>query len=180
MSLTSKSSETNRAGRTRQQGLSLVEVMIAAALLLIIALGILPLFTRSIISNREGLDATEVSNLARTRLEEYVQLPFNDALMDVPGGATELVVADHFSEKDHEWKVGATPTGSDHAMFTRTTTVRQYTIDPSQTSGLSAALDGDALPAAVHIKEVEVTILGRAGGPLGPQKQITTRVYKAQ
>ena len=180
MSLTSNRSVTHRARRARQLGLSIVEVMIAAALLLIIALGILPLFTRSIISNRQGLDSTEVSNLARSRLEEYLQLPFNDALMDVPGGATELVVAEHFSQNDREWIDGATPAGGDSAIFTRTTTVRQYTIDSSQASGLSAPLDGDALPLTIHLKEVEVTILGRAGGPLGPQKQITTRVYKAQ
>ena len=69
-----------------ERGLSIVEVMIAAALLLIIALGILPLFSRSIISNRQGLDSTEVSNMARTQMEEYAQLPFNHLMLTVPDG----------------------------------------------------------------------------------------------
>ncbi len=180
MSLTSNRSVTNRESRARERGLSIVEVMIAAALLLIIALGILPLFTRSIISNRKGLDSTEVSNLARSRLEEFVQLPLNDPQLTVVGGSTELVVAEHFSEKDEKWKAGTTPDAGDHAIFTRTTTVRQYSIDSTTTTGLSAALDGNASPLAVHLKEIEVTILGRAGGPLGPQQQLTTRVFKSQ
>jgi Tfp pilus assembly protein PilV len=60
-----------RYPQVTERGLSIVEVLIASALLLIIALGILPLFSRSIISNRQGLDSTEVSNMARTQMEEY-------------------------------------------------------------------------------------------------------------
>lgn len=169
-----------RAARSRERGLSIVEVLIAAALLLIVALGILPLFTRSIISNQSGLDATQVSNLARSRLEEYSQLPFNDPQLTVPGGSTELVVAEHFSEQDKEWKDSTDPAGDDHAIFTRTTTVRQYSIDLETTTGLSAPLDGNAPPLAVQLKEIEVAILGRAGGVLGPQKQLTARIFKSQ
>ena len=100
-----------------ERGLSIVEVMIAAALLLIIALGILPLFSRSIISNRQGLDSTEVSNMARTQMEEYVQLPFNHQMLTVPDGSEVLVVEQHYSEKDDKWKDGKDPAGWGHRAF---------------------------------------------------------------
>ena len=180
MSLTSNRSVTNRARRARERGLSIVEVMIAAALLLIIALGILPLFSRSIISNRQGLDSTEVSNMARTQMEEYVQLPFNHLMMTVPDGADELLVEQHYSEKDDRWKVGKDPAGGDNALFVRTTRIRQFGIDPSAVSGLTAPFQGGESPATIHLKEIQVNVLGHAGGPLGPQKQITVRVFKSQ
>ena len=60
----------------RARGFTLVEVLIAAAILLVVALGILPLFMRSIVSNMEGSDHTQVANAARARAEEFFQLPF--------------------------------------------------------------------------------------------------------
>ena len=180
MSLTSNRSVTHRARRARQVGLSIVEVTIAAALLLVIALGILPLFTRSIISNRQGLDSTEVSNMARTQMEEYVQLPFNHTMLTVPDGTSELVVEQHYSEKDDKWKVGKDPAGGDNALFVRTTRIRQFGIDPSAVSGLTAAIQGGEPATTIHLKEIQINVLGHAGGPLGPQKQITVRVFKSQ
>lgn len=168
-----------RYPQVTERGLSIVEVLIASALLLIIALGILPLFSRSIISNRQGLDSTEVSNMARTQMEEYAQLPFNHLMLTVPDGADELIVEQHFSEKDKKWKAGKDPAGGDTALFTRTTTIRQYGIDPSAPSGLTAKITGGDPPATIHLKEIQVNVLGRAGGPLGPQKQITVRVFKS-
>jgi type II secretory pathway pseudopilin PulG len=162
-----------------ERGLSIVEVMIAAALLLIIALGILPLFSRSIIANRQGLDSTEVSNMARTQMEEYVQLPFNHLMLTVPDGTQQLVVEQHYSEKDDKWKLGKDPAGGDTALFVRTTTIRQFGIDPTAPSGLTAAIQGGEPPATIHLKEIQVNVLGHAGGPLGPQKQITVRVFKS-
>ena len=168
-----------RYPRITGRGLSIVEVLIAAAILLIIALGILPLFTRSVISNRQGLDSTEVSNMARAQMEEYAQLPFNHLMMTIPDGDTELVVEEHYSENEDRWKDGKDPAGGDHALFTRTTTIRQFGVDPSAPSGLTAPIQGGETPSTIHLKEIQVNVLGRVGGPLGPQKQITVRVYKS-
>ena len=173
-------SVTIRLRTGRERGLSLIEVLIAGGLMVVIVLGILPLFTGAMISNRSGLSATQVSNLARSRLEEYVQLPFNDLQLTIPGGSTELMVEEHFSEKDKKWKPGKNAAAGDHALFARTTTIRQFSIDSTSSTGLSAALNGDAPPLAVHLKEIQVSVLGRTGGPLGPRKQIMVRVFKAQ
>jgi hypothetical protein len=112
-------------------------------------------------------------------MEEYVQLPFNHLMLTVPDGTQQLVVEQHYSEKDHRWKDGIAPAGGDTALFVRTTTIRQFGIDPSVPSGLTAAIQGGEPPATIHLKEIQVNVLGHAGGPLGPQKQITVRVFKS-
>ncbi len=158
----------------RERGFSLVEVLVAALILGIIALGLVPLYTRSIRSNFEGFDSTQVSNFAKSRAEAYLQFPFLSAPLTVPGGSTELSVQDFYSAKDHDW-VDAVLAG-DAALFTRTTTVRQFSV-----SDLKTPLNGDADPGQVHLKEITVTVQDdRGGGSLGTPKAIAVRVFKSQ
>jgi Tfp pilus assembly protein PilV len=153
----------------------MIEVLVAAAILLVIALGLVPLYSRSIRSNVEGFDYTQVSNFAKSRAEEYLQYPFNGGRLQVPGGSNQLEVQDFYSAADHEW-VDTVPDG-DVALFTRTTTVRQFS-----TGDITTPLDGNAPPDAVHLKEITVEVAGsRAGGSaLGPGKTISVRVLKSQ
>ena len=60
------------AGRHGAAGFSIIEALIAAAILLIIALGLLPLFSRSINDNVSGNDATQATNGSRTQIEELL------------------------------------------------------------------------------------------------------------
>ncbi len=166
-------------GRSRP-AFSLIEVLIAAALLLIIALGVLPLFTQAMVSNTAGNESTQVSNFARSRLEEYQQLPLNGASLTVPIGSTELTVEDYYSFADEAWKSGPEPAG-DPARWSRTTVVRQYGVSALDDGILTPdeALDGGTEESFVHFKEVEVTVRGgRAGGVLGPSKAIILRLLK--
>jgi len=176
--MTAMPDDTSSAGRARRPGgagFSMIEVMVAAAILLVIALGLVPLYTRSIRSNVEGFDYTQVSNFAKSRAEEYLQFPFSSTPLQVPGGATELQSQDFYSAADHEWV--DTLTAGDVALFTRTTTVRQFS-----TGDVSTPLDGNAPPEVVHLKEITVEVEGsRAGGSaLGPGKTISVRVLKSQ
>ena len=86
---------------TRRQrssaGFSMIEALIAAAILLIIALGLLPLFTRSINDNVSGNDASQATNGSRTEAEEMLQLPFNNTRLAVPAGSTQLQVQDFWT-----------------------------------------------------------------------------------
>lgn len=159
----------------RRAGFSMIEVMVAAAILLVIALGLVPLYSRSIRSNVEGFDYTQVSNFAKSRAEEYLQFPFGSAQLRVEGGKNELVVKDFYSAKDREW-VAAIASG-DAALFNRTTTVRQFS-----TGDVSTPLDGSAPAEFVHLKEITVEVAGsRAGNTaLGPGKTISVRVLKSQ
>jgi hypothetical protein len=65
--------------------LSLVELLIALALLGFVLLGITPLFMASVKSNYAGNEYTSINMLARDRLEQLMNLPFADAQL-APGG----------------------------------------------------------------------------------------------
>ncbi len=67
-----------------QRGLTLVELLIALALLGFVLLGITPLFMASVKSNYAGNEYTSIHVLARDRLEQLMNLPFDDDQL-IPG-----------------------------------------------------------------------------------------------
>jgi hypothetical protein len=80
---------------------------------MVIALGVLPLFSRAMASNLSGSESTSLSNMAATRAEELYQLDFDHDLLTVPVGATE-VVRDEVWTDEHgldRWRrlLGPTP-----------------------------------------------------------------------
>src|SRR6476469_2431083 len=89
-----------------ERGFSLLEVMIASAVFLIVAIGLLPLFARSISNNLGGREAPDVANLGRSQVEELFQLTFNHPSLTVPSGQTVLTTTAYFSKKDSVWKTG--------------------------------------------------------------------------
>lgn len=164
--------------RPQQRGFSLIEVMVAAAILLVIALGLIPLYTRSIRSNVEGFDYTQVANSARSRADEFFQLPFNSIRLTVPGGQPELQVQDFYSHAEHRWMEQAewdAAQDDDVALFTRTTTVRQFGVGDIQTP-----IPGGQTPEAVHLKEITVAVEGSRTAVLGGGKVIAVRLFKSQ
>jgi len=172
-----------RQRRQPQRGMSLIEATIAAAILLFIAAGILPLFAQALANNLSGADSTSVSNSARSGTEELFQLPFNSARLTLVSG-TELVVEDYYSLAEKKWKPGPEPSGgSDPALWNRTATVRQYSVNALEDGLLepSEALEFDAHVSQVHLKEIELEVVGtRTAGPLGPSRRIATRTMKSQ
>lgn len=169
---------------TRAAGFSLVEVLIAMVILLIIAVGIMPIFTQASVSNVSGNDSTRVSNFARDRAEEVAQYPFNSTEMTITAGSEAQLPpgGEFFSTRDQVWKPGA-PTAGDPGMFTRTTVIRQYSVEALEDGVLDI---GEALPAGsalgdIQLKEIQVSIEGtRAlGSTLGPAKRLSVRLLKA-
>lgn len=89
-----------------QEGLSLVEVLIAAAILLIVAVGILPLFTRSMLNNVSGYDSTQATSHGKSELETLFSNSVDSIEMTNPaptqlvraiaGGGDEMVLNDQF------------------------------------------------------------------------------------
>ena len=159
-------------------GFSMIEVLVAAAILTTIALGLVPLYSRAIRSNVEGFDYTQVSNFAKSRAEEFLQLPFAHALLVVPDGSTERVIQDFYSSGDHRWYDSKDDLAAgDEVVFTRTTTIRQF-----DTKDLTKPLNGTAALDAVHLKEITVRVEGSrvAGSPLGAGKEIAVRVLKSE
>jgi len=175
--------------RARQDaGFSMIEALIAAAILLIIALGLIPLFTRSIIDNNSGNDATQVTNHGKTQLEDLIQLPFNHQRLDVPGGgdvgqAVETWTTgalNRTADSNERWWQGATPpTGSGEVLWTRRTNVRQYSINDLDDGVLDNPQPGGTQPVFIQLKELEVQLEnGKRGTALGGSQALTVRVVK--
>jgi type II secretory pathway pseudopilin PulG len=157
-----------------ERGMSIVEALIAGGILIIVALGLIPLYTQSMQSNLEGQDSTQAANYARARAEEFYQLDFNHADLTIDSGTTK-VFDEYYDQATEEWKDGTAPVGTT-PLWTRTTTIRQYNIND-----LTTPLPDSTDPGRVHIKEIEVQVAsGRILGPLGVGKQLTLRAYKAQ
>jgi prepilin-type N-terminal cleavage/methylation domain-containing protein len=108
--------------RKSQSGVTLVELLIAMALLGFILLGIAPLFIASVKSNYSANEYTSIHNLARDRLEQLMNLPFNDAqlqpgaytndlplLLPAPLPPTPATVPNPFKRtyEVHQWRIPA-------------------------------------------------------------------------
>jgi prepilin-type N-terminal cleavage/methylation domain-containing protein len=138
-----------------QRGVTLVELLIAIALLGFILLGIAPLFIASVKSNYSANEYTSLNNLGRDRLEQLMTLPFNDP---------QLSVGDH-SVNDLPATLPDPRTGvppSDVANpFRRTYRVRQFAIPAT---GIVAE-NGPFTPILItgaglvyHYKRIDVTV----------------------
>jgi len=178
MEMEVRSGVTRPRGRHRASGFSLVEALIAGAILLTIAIGILPLFIRSMVNNEGGSDFTQISNAAKGRAEELFELPFDSPTLAITTG-TESSFEEYFSQRDKVWRLGNESDASgdsDLALFLRTSRIRQFNIND-----LNTPLDSSAPPGSVQLREITVQVAStRAGSPLGSGRQTAVRVFKSQ
>ncbi len=71
----------------RQQGFTLIEILVSLVILSFVALGIAGLFSHSMIVNASGHDYAVLASEARFALEALQGMPWNDpALVDTAGG----------------------------------------------------------------------------------------------
>lgn len=168
-----------RPVRRAEAGFSFIEVVIAGLLMLMIAISVLPLFTEAAASNETGREYTEVSNMARSRAEELMQLPFNSAPLTITVN-DKLETEEHYSKLNKRWMPGLAPaTAGDTALWLRRTTVRQYAV--SDLDRLANPLPAGTPPEGIHVKEIQVEVRGATIGSLfGPSKSITVRMLKSQ
>ena len=169
-----------RASLVPTSGFTLLEVLVAAALLLVVLVGLLPLFMRSILENVEGRESTQVSNHGRSELEIMKQLRFNNPELEITTGTENVVqqfwtMGDPDYVGDEEW-VNTVPAG-EFALWDRTTTVRQYGINGVIDNDLDGIIDqiigledddfdgyldnplvAGSLPGSIHLKEVDVQV----------------------
>lgn len=171
--------------RTRETGFSLIEAVIAAFLLLVIALGLIPLFSRSIVDNSSGNDATQASNHGRTQLEELIQAPFNNRRLAVPPGQNFSQTSDSWTQGNPDelgdasegWWPGV-PADRGQILWRRWTRVRQYSIGDLDDGVLNRPLDGGMQPNFVHLKEIEVVMDSQRSAVIGGGRDFTLRVIK--
>ena len=79
-----------RSSRSRERGLTLIELLLALALLGFVLLGVAPLFIASVKSNYSANEYTSIHVLARDRLEQLMNLPFQDAQLSPGVHANDL------------------------------------------------------------------------------------------
>lgn len=165
--------------RTRRSsgGFTLIETLVSAAILLIIAVGILPLFIRSIANNTLGGELSQKSNHAKTIMEELVQVPFDSPQIAVVAGS-DRTTTDYFtlgtlgaavgSDASHGWApagfAGATDTSRGSVVWERRTRIRNFRIadfesaseiDPTAGT-LSSYTPPTPLPAGVNPTEIQL------------------------
>lgn len=168
-----------------QAGFSLIEVLVAAVILLVILLGVIPLFLHSMSNRQSGLESTAVGSYARTRAETLLELPFDHPELTVPAGSDELEVVEYLPLGDREWTTDGAAAAD--AAWVRTTHVRQFgsgDLLDGDTDGDGDSLDqplpGGTNPRSIQLKEIEVAVTSnREAGPLEAGEEITVRVLKA-
>lgn len=183
-----------KKGGRAEAGFSLVEVLIAALLLLIIALGLIPLLSRAMSDNENGRDATSATNFEKSQLEAYIGMPWEATILQVPAAATVGTTTDVWTQgvptlpgtppdvgnPNEGWFAGTTPPASRGAIrWTRATRVRQYQAVDIKDHVLNNPLSGSADPSVVQIKEVEVQLTSaKQISILGGGPDVTFRVLK--
>jgi len=180
-----RASQALRHPRRSGAGFSLIEVLVAALLLLVVILGIIPLFVRASVNRQAGRESTDVGSFARSRAEALLQLPFDHADVSVPPGSNELVTVEYLRPNTEVWTTAAA--AASDAVWIRTTRVEQYAAGDlldGDTDGDGNELDdprpGGSDPRSIQLKQIEVAVTSpREAGPFAAAEELTVRVLKA-
>ena len=173
--------------RRRESGMSLIEVLIAVVLIGVIAVSLVPLFTRSVRQNREGGNYTEMTNVARSTLEQFGQFDFNAPQLTLAAGTTEKVTNEYLDPATKRWVTfvppAVPPTG---AFYQRTVQVQQYSAgDLLDNGSLDSPQDGAVNRDNVQLKLIRVSVrplwggTGGSGALLGKRTPIAIELLKA-
>jgi len=146
-----------------ERGFSLVEVLVAAAILLFVLLALLPIFTQSIVNNTTGNQYSQMTNAAKTELERLSNLPLESPDLVLKPGDTDKVTVEYFSETRHAWVDGATLGTTETPLWNRKVTVHQCDVLSFTDGRCATNLPGGVSPPA-QIREVLIDISpGRDG-----------------
>ncbi|HXO42546.1 MAG TPA: prepilin-type N-terminal cleavage/methylation domain-containing protein [Thermoanaerobaculia bacterium] len=163
----------------RQSGFSMVESLIAAAIIGIVAIGILPLFTRAMVDNMAGADYTRVTNYAKSKEEDFTRMPFLQQTIQVPAGQTQLLTTEYMDPASLNWV--ATKPANPLAVWTRVTTLTQYNLYDTDDDGMfNNPIAGGAVGVdAVQVIQSQVQVKSiSAIGPMGGRRTTLVRYLK--
>jgi hypothetical protein len=140
-------------------GFSLPEVLIAVLVFFFIVIGIAPLFTRAALSNASGADSTQISQFSRSQVEQLYQAPFDVPALTIPAGSQSREMVEYW-DATHNRFTPVPPASGEVSRWTRWTRIRQFNIADFDDGVLTddEALDGNADPSNVHLKEIEVEV----------------------
>ncbi|HZF09742.1 MAG TPA: type II secretion system protein [Thermoanaerobaculia bacterium] len=194
------------AGVVSERGFTVVEGLVATAILLIVAIGVLPLFTNAILNNSRGADSTTASNFGKTTIENLSQQQFNSTDLTITSGTQKTTNewwkpgAGPINDSTQGWQTTA-PSASTFTTWTRITSVQQYGVRdilnsqvaaPGSLQGvLSTPLASGTQPNFVQLKLITVTVQssklntvtalggGKQGAVLGGGEAIVLQMVKA-
>jgi hypothetical protein len=166
-------------GKRGEQGLTLIEILFAALLFMAVALGVVPMFTQSMVSNTSGNDSTRAANFARARAEELTQVAFNHQDLTVDAG-TEKTLQEYYTSSDSLWHLYPVPSGT-IPTWNRTTIIRQYNVDALDDDRIeiAEALPAGTDPSFIHLKEIQVSVEQGGSFFTSKAKTITVRTLRA-
>jgi Tfp pilus assembly protein PilV len=172
--------------RAHEAGFTVVEGLIAALLLAVILVGILPLIDRAKQNNLQGNDATYESNAIVDRLETLYSLPFFHVDLTLADGATSLTADDWFLQSTRVW-TETEPTDSDK-RYTRSSTVEYFSsedleneLDANNTgtfdSPIAGMADLEAAKNAVQFKRITLVLDRQRIFDTSPYRVVAIKAY---
>lgn len=161
--------------RRREAGLTLVELLIAVALLGIVMLGIAPLFIASVRSNYSANEYTSIHNLARDRLEQLMNLPLPEPpspyVPQLAVGSYPNDLPPTLPDPTTGIPVSSGPNATPPNTLSRTYTVANYRFPIVDITLPGAVANGAAFVSTVvsagnryDFKRIDVTVTSSAGG----------------
>lgn len=174
--------------RDPRRGFSLVEVLVIAVLVAIVLLSLVPLYSRSMVSNQEGWRATEAVAFGRTELEDKSAVELDRPEIVVAGADTDNTQDLVWSDEDQEWLDPADPDAPGLVLWERTTRVRLFSISDlkgpdDQEKRFNNPLAGNIDPRYVHFREVNVWVEHQIGaddsGPSGTSRGLDATVIRS-
>lgn len=172
--------------RSRDQaGFSLVEALVATLLVATIVLGVMPLFTTSIVQNVSGKESTIATNYSRSGTEELVSLPLDRIQLRPPVGQNSQQICQAYENGEWDY-IGCTAPILGQPAWIRRTSVQQYNINEIYDGDTAAGiptfknpvqgylLGNDQRDSFVHIRELMVITEGQRtpDSPLGPGRRV--------
>jgi len=182
------------SGWRGEAGFNFIEVMVSVALLFLIAMMMLPIFSRATSLNLMGRESTVVSAYGRATQEDFAQLPFasqrlvvtagnerTETQVWVPKSVTSSDPADPLDPALGEW-VASGATGGRRQVWQRDVVVRQYSLDDLNDDGeLNDPLPAGTPNSRIHLQEVQVEVQStrEPGSPIGRGKRVVVTRLKA-
>jgi prepilin-type N-terminal cleavage/methylation domain-containing protein len=170
----------SQAPGTAERGFSLIEVLVASALFLVVLLGVIPLFTRSMINNVQGRDSSTMAAFSRERAEQLLQFPFNNPDVTVPPGSAgdSLITREDWDEATKRF----TTDDIAEPRWLRRTEVQDFNYRDLLDNGrLDDPLPPGTNPRSIHLKEIVIDIgspRAQRGGDSAPF--VRTRPYSVR
>jgi len=178
---------TPNARRQGEAGFTMIEGLIAALLLAVILVGILPLIDRAKQNNLQGNDATYESNAIVERLETLYSLPFNHVDLTLPVGDLSLAADDWFVQSTRTW-TETEPTDAKEKRYTRSSTVEYFSaadleaeLDANESGTFDAPIAGvedlAAANAAIQFKRVTLELSRQRIFDASPYRVVAVKAY---